>query len=251
MKNLILFFMLSPLAWSQTTIASKTTIAAKTTLAASVPVTTIVATLDGTQHGNGSTGGTPATSISVTLSPTAGDGITCEFVVDDAATFTSITDSKNAGAYSAGLPAYDSAPNNTLWLGIYFKSNVASGSTVITLNYSTSTVASISCQAWKPSTAATLSVDGAALQHKDTAAANPNSGGNLTPSYANEVVIGYVFTDDFASSTPGASYTSIDIDSTFGTTPEYWIQTTATSTNTPYTHAAATYDDLMASFYFH
>lgn len=39
MKNLILFFMLGPLAWSQTTVAPKTTIAAKTTLAASIPVT--------------------------------------------------------------------------------------------------------------------------------------------------------------------------------------------------------------------
>lgn len=211
--------------------------------------TVITATLDGTQHGNASTGGTPASSISLTLSPTAGDGMTCEFVISDTTTFISITDS-NARTYAPGVTAYDGVVN-TLWKGTYFLSNVASGATIITLNYVASTVASMSCEAWKPSVAATFSLDGATVQHQDTTGANPTSGGNLTPTNPNEVVVGYVFTDDFVSSTPGASYTSIDIDSAFGTTPEYWIQTTATATNTPYTHSSQTYNDMMAAFYFH
>ena len=216
-----------------------------------IGITTIVMTLDGSVHGYHANGASPY-SATVVLSlgtPTAGDGIACEDYTVPSAGFTSVADNVNAGNYSVGAAAFANASVGRV--GLYYKSNVAASPTTITFTYSSSTAwGYMACQAWKPASAGTFTVDSAFVQSQNGTTANPTTGTAKTPAYANELVIGLT-THASSSATAGSGFTLIDQSASTAVFPEYWIQTTATSTNAPFTAAADAWIDQMAAFYFY
>ena len=216
-------------------------------------ITTVPMTIDGSIHGQTSNGSGSSTTAAVTIgTPTAGDGIICEVSFSHSSTFVSVADNVNAGNYSAGMAA--TVITGVAWQGIYFHSNVAASPTTITLTFSTTSSWSyIGCQAVKPNSAGTLSVDSTFTQQQSGTTANPTTGSAITPSYNNELVIG-LNTRYHTTATAGAGFTLIDASSNsyYPSFPEYVIQTTATGTNAPFVASAeATWGDMQAGFYFH
>ncbi len=216
----------------------------------------VTAALDGSQHAATDNGGTSSATVVVgPITPTAGDGITCEVTSstgNSASTFSSVADNVNAANYTAATAwTFNSATGE--WSAIFYKSGVAGRATTITF---TATVAhsnfAMSCEAWKPSsTPATFTLDPATVQTNSvtTATANPTSGTAVTPAHANEVLIGYLSTNN-APTAFGPNYTSVDTAASTGAFPEYWIQTAVTATDAPYAMAAGDWTDAQAGFYF-
>ena len=189
-----------------------------------------------------------AASLPVTLNvATAGEGITCETVY--IGTFSSLTDNRNAGAYSVATPLYSAIGANT---ELFYKSNVAAGLTTITLALTAPEPNStLACQAWE-ALGGTFTLDSSFVQQQhQTSASNPTTGSAKTPSYANELIIGDLMTNNLTNPAAGTNYTMIsptpDGPQQF---PEYWIQTAATATNAPYVLALDEWVDQMAGFAF-
>ena len=114
----------------------------------------------------------------------------------------------------------------------------------VTVNVSTGTTISISAQAWKGvlTSGALDTIFSPYHQVQTGSAANANCGTAVTPSVAGELVIGFMM-PDHTTPTAGTNYTLIDTIAGQAY-PEYWIQTTATSTNTPFVNGA---DDWIVS----
>jgi hypothetical protein len=210
-----------------------------------------VITLD--QHTQTDNGGTAATTCVASLTGVSnGDLLTAEISGGvgggGTGTFTSAADNVN-GTYSAGVAAHKNATINQ-WYGIYYFANASTsgGALTLTITWSESiSYAACSFEAWKG--AATSSVlDSSFSQQQDaTATANPTTGSNQPPSAAGELIIaatGY----NADTPTAGASYTLIDGNNSTLYYPEYWIQTTATATNGPFTAASDDWTDQMAAF---
>ena len=184
----------------------------------------------------------------VTLNPAAGDGITCEMAFADGATSVAIQDNVNAGSYPAAVPLH---ANLGAFVGVYYKSNVAAGSTVVTftLNTTGGSIA-MACQDWR-ALAGAFTLDGSFVQQQDGSGVSMTTGAAKTPSANNELVIGNAITNNLTPSA-GASFTAIGFaPSGPNQFPQYWIQTSATATNSPYTLGTAdTWTDQMAAFAF-
>lgn len=221
-------------------------------LCASLAFAQITASLDGSAHGMIDHASSASTSVSVTITPTAGDGITCELSVfaDSSAT---VSDNVNAGNYSVATTWTNGASG--MESGIFYKSGVAGSSTTITATFASSE-SSMSCEAWKPSsTPATFTLDSTAvlINNEQSAVANPTAGTAVTPAHSNELILGYLTTNEtYPVTAYGTNYTGVDADTTGNGVayPEYWIQTTATAANSPYTEAADVWVDQQAGFYF-
>lgn len=204
-------------------------------------------------HGNLDNGASSNQTARVAgLTSNAGDLITCEFTFGDAtgATFTSVLDDVNNVNYTAAVSAHH---NTTIgqWVGIYYFANSAAssaGGLDVTVRWSTDAgFGAASCQTW--SGAATSNVlDTSFTQQQDvTSTANPTTGSNKTPTRDGELIIGGMLS---ANNTPtaGSNFTLIDSNTTTLYWPEYWIQTTATGTNAPYTMTSDSWTDQMAAF---
>lgn len=225
-------------------IASKSGVANSTETDATYTVVPIILNSNGlfANPGTFSTG-------TVTLNPTAGDGITCELVFANGATSGTIADNRNAGNYLAAIPSH---PNLGAFVGIFYKSNVAAGSTVITftLNTTGGSIA-MACQDWR-ALAGTFTLDSPFTQQQDGSGSTLTTGSAKTPSVNNEVVIGNAITNNLAPITAGANFTAVGFAPNGPNQfPQYWLQTTATSTNSPYPLAASdTWTDQMTAFGF-
>jgi hypothetical protein len=214
-----------------------------------VTVTTSQAiVLDHNVHGIHDNGSSSSRKAAVSIgTPTAGDLITCEVSMGGRGSFVSVTDNNN-GTYSAAVPVH---LNTTFsqWFGIYYMQNAAGSSTTVTLTSSQSTqYMAIACQAWKGA-APSNSLDSSFVQLQDAVnTPNPTTGPNKTPAVNGELVIAAVGLNNPGSPTAGANYTLIDGASTTLWWPEYWVQTTATSTAGNYTWPSDDFTDMMAAF---
>jgi hypothetical protein len=206
---------------------------------------------------NKNTGGTAlTTNIAVTLTGVAaGDLITVQLGVDETNTVgtVTVTDNVNSGNYSVGNAMY-SNPSWFIDAGTFYFVNSAAGTVTITASWTGSEAyASIFAQSWKG--AATSGVLDAAMtkqQYYATATANPVSNATtVAPTNAGELIIGFS-TSGSNLPTAGTSYTSpattLYEDTTNFMRLEYWIQTTATATNTPFVGASDNYLNQMTGF---
>ena len=217
---------------------------------ASLAVTSGSITLDGNVHGVRDNGTNSSSTAAVSIgTPGAGDLITCAVTFDsgNGNTLVSVSDNQN-GTYSAAVPVHlDTAM--VQWFGIYYKENVAGSTTTITLTTSQSRpYTAISCQAWR-GVATSNSLDSAFPQYRDAVStANPTTGANKVPAANGELVLAAVGLLNSGNPTPGANYTLIDGATSTRWWPEYWIQTTATSTAGNFTWPSDTFTDVMAAF---
>ena len=181
------------------------------------------------------------------MTPSAGDGITCEYLFPATVNLVSITDNVNSGNYLSATPG----GGNGFLEGIYYMSGVQGSATTITLTLSGSVaLAAMNCQAWKPASAGALTPDFTMVQQALGTTANPTTGAALTPAGINEVVIANMANQSGTTSTAGASYTLIPYGTNKYGWAEYQIQTTATATNGPFTMAADYWVDKQAAFHF-
>lgn len=198
-------------------------------------------------------GATGYSSVSTTISPTvSGEGVTCEFVFSGTTLLSAISDNVN-GVYTVAIPAHLNT-NVTSYIGMYYKSNVAAGPTTITLNLAgTGIYVALACQSWANFSGGLFTLDAPFVQQQDatTQTTTPTTGTTLTPSFSNELVMGNLLTNNVTSPTAGTNFTITDGAPGPDLFPSYWVQSTATSTNAPYTLPTADWwTDQMAAFYF-
>jgi RHS repeat-associated protein len=205
--------------------------------------------LDGANHC--SSYGTSVTSVSCTLpSVTAGDLITVEFS-DRNGYETSVSDASN-GAYTQIYYVADSGDPNYSGMA-YFVSSGA-GSTTVQLSLSWNDPwAVISVQAWKGASKNSV-LDASSITQQQTSVsgtmANANCGTAQSPVGSGELIIAYLVPDGDFSVTAGTNYTLIDVPNSPDNPafPEYWIQSSAQSTNGPFTSAADDFTEGCAAF---
>jgi hypothetical protein len=187
-------------------------------------------------------------STSCTLtSVTAGDFIDCHyFVYAFAPPALYISDSVN-GAYYPTF--FEQVASNEI-AGEYVMPNSASGTITPTATSNTFPDGGISCQTYK-NINSTAFTDPAIGQVSTGTSTNPTSGSAQTPTAAKELISGFMGNLS-VTPTAGTNYTRIGNvalpDSLQNLWPEYWIQTTATATNSPYTAASDTWEDFTTAF---
>jgi len=221
-----------------------------TTMTLTVTSTGSGIALDGNVHGVKDNGVNSSSSVSVSVgTPTAGDLITCEVTFDSGNNnaLVSVSDNNN-GTYAAAVPVHLNS-SMVQWFGIYYKENVYGSATTITLTTTQSRpYEAISCQAWK-GVAGANSLDTGFSQLQDAVSApNPTTGSNKTPSANGELILSAAALINAGTPTPGSNYSLIDGATQTRWWPEYWIQTTATSTAGNYTWPTDTWTDMMAAF---
>ena len=168
------------------------------------------------------------------MTPTAGSTVVCDVKYTTSANFTSLADNVNSGVYQIAASMLRD-PNHSFVLGTFYKENVAGSATTITLTYTaTGTGGQMACREWK-GTPTTYSFDSSFVSQQALTATNPNSGSTLTP-FANGEVINAVAYDDAGTTTVGACCTAL-LDAASTLSPQYVIQTTATSTNGAFVNA--------------
>ena len=200
-------------------------------------------------HGVTDVGATnTASPITVALTNVAaGDLIVCEVSLEQGMTLTTVSDPKN-GTYTAAIPMHLNSPM-TQQLGIYFVANAVAGSYGVSVAWSggANNYQAMACQSWTG--AATSSpLDTTMSEQRDgTSAANPTTGSTITPTGAGELIIGALMTSAHIP-TAGTNYVLTDGALVSYVWPEYWVQTTATATNAPYTNSTDRWTDQMAAF---
>jgi len=195
---------------------------------------------------NAGTGTSPFSCGSLVVN-TTGDTIVCEWGVDgSSASFGGISDSTN-GTYL--MPMSSLTNGTTLDIGrqgIAYLPNVAAGSYTPALSAANHDgFLSLACQPFKNVLTA-FSLDGGSItQVKDqtTVATNPTSGSTQSPTTNGELILGFLTNGNCTTPTPGTNYSLLTGLAANCEWPEYWIQTTGTATNTPYTMASDTWRD--------
>jgi len=198
-------------------------------------------------HDNGS--GSSKTASCTVSSVTAADLIVCEIAFYNAGSnaFSKVSDTVNSGNYSTAVAAHENASAGE-WVGIYYMQNSGSGSVPVTLTTTVSEpYAAISCQAWKGA-ATSSALDSPFVQQQNGTTANPTTGSTQTPAGNGEVVISALVEATQENPTAGTNYTRIAANNSSLLFAEYWIQTTATATNAPWTQTAVAWTDQMAAF---
>jgi hypothetical protein len=193
-------------------------------------------------------GSTASATVVVTLTGVStGDLIVAEVSFSSNATLNQVKDNVNSGNYTAAVAVHH---NTTLgqYYGIYYMPNSASGTVTITLTVNSSfDFAAMSCQAWHGALTTGV-LDSAFSQQQDaTSTANPTTGSVRTPAGNGELIIAAC---GFASATPaaGANYALIGSNTQTLWFPEYWIQSSSTATNGPFTASSDNWTDQMAAF---
>jgi hypothetical protein len=184
---------------------------------------------------------------------TAGDGIVCEFLFANSASFTGLSDSLNgtlARANSADFTAPD-VPGITT--GIYYVSNSAHGTTdTATMTISPAQpFTAMSCQAYKNMKVASPLDSGTNnpgnTNTAGTTSTNPSSG-NFQTTVNGDLLISYLINTS-ATVPTAATGTLVDTIPFEGTFPQFFVQTTASaSSQMNYTSASDTWAMLWATF---
>lgn len=181
---------------------------------------------------------TGSTNVTCTLATlTAGDLITAQCATNHTATTVTVGDSVN-GAYTAIYSNKPDAsdPNAT---SQYYFINSAAGSVTVDCQVSPTETGwlHMSVQAWKDSSLTGHGSLDSSFSNSTTpffqasTGTQPNCGTAKTPSGANELVIMYTESDN-TTFTVGTNYTALSTSqSNNASLAQYWIQTTATSTN--------------------
>jgi len=183
---------------------------------------------------------------------TAGDAITCEFEFANAETFTSVTDTLNSATFTVVNITNFTAAALTERVGLYYFQNSAHGSSdTITLQFSSAHGgAAMSCQAWKNAKTST-GLDTGTANPGNTAAGgttstNPTSG-NFQTTANGDLIIGVMVNGGVATPTAGNG-TLIDTIANEAMYPEYYVQTTASSSTTlTYTAASDVWGEIWGS----
>ena len=189
-----------------------------------------------------------ASPITVALSNVAaGDLIVCEVSLEEGMTFTSVSDPKN-GNYS---PAISMHTNTTITqqAGIYYVANAVAGSYSVSLAWTGGTAVwiAMACQSWTGAATSSPQDTTMTQQQDKSSTANPTTGSTITPAAAGELIIGCL-TSSAHVPTAGTNYSLTDSATITYVWPEYWIQTTATATNAPYTNSSDKWTDQMVAF---
>jgi Putative Ig domain len=220
-----------------------------------VPVTLMltttgaVALITRNAHGVTDVGATSTASpITVALSNVAaGDLIVCEVSLEAGVTFTSVSDPSN-GVY---LPAITLHTNTkmTQQLGIYFVANAVAGSYSVSMAWTggATNYQAMACQSWTGVATSSPQDTTMTEQQDKSSTANPTAGSTKTPAAAGELIIGNLMTSAHVP-TAGTNYTLTDSASATYMWPEYWVQTTATATDAPYTNSSDNWTDQMVAF---
>ncbi|MGA9061103.1 MAG: choice-of-anchor D domain-containing protein, partial [Terracidiphilus sp.] len=191
---------------------------------------------------------TTASPITVSLTNVAaGDLIVCEVTLESGVTLTSVSDPSN-GVYSPAI-AFHTNSTMTQQIGIYFVANAVAGSYPVSVVWTggATNYQAMACQSWT-GVAASSPQDTTMMQQQDNSSTpNPTSGSTLTPAAAGELVIGNLITSTHVPAA-GANYAFTDSATVTYLWPEYWIQTTATATNSPYTSSSDNWTDQTVAF---
>ena len=212
---------------------------------------TIAATAAITRNAHGVTdvGATSTASpITVSLSNVAaGDLIVCEVSLEEGVTFTSVSDPSN-GKYSPAITLHTNT-TMTQQMGIYYVANAVAGSYSVSLAWTggATNYQAMACQSWTGVGTSSPQDTTMTEQQDGSSTANPTAGSTMPPAAAGELIIGNVATSAYVP-TAGTYYTLTDSASTTYLWPEYWIQTTATATNAPYTNSSDKWTDQMVAF---
>lgn len=194
--------------------------------------------LDGTKHCVQDNNTTSSTTAGCTLtSVTAGDLITCSFTHEDTAGTVSVSDATN-GAYTIAFDLDNITGAQTLGMAYFENSAAATVTPTLTIS-SAQQFSAISCEAWTGARSSLALDTGTVTKIRNTSGTNPNAGTSAVPTNGNELVYGAV-TDSHAP-TAGTNFVLIDSAANTVMYPEYWIQTTATSTNCPFTATTNTW----------
>jgi len=197
--------------------------------------------------------GTTATASPITVplsGVAAGDLIVCEVSLNQTSggvTFTSVSDPYN-GTYSPVTHLHTNSGTERI-IGTYAVANAVAGSYSVSLAWTggAQPYMAMACQSWTgvatsapQDTSMTEALDG-------VSAGNAAAGQLLTPAVPGELVIGNLVTATQVP-TAGANYSLTDSATTSHLWPEYWVQTTATATNAPYTNSADNWSEQMVAF---
>ncbi len=221
-----------------------------TTVTLTVTAASTGISLDGNVHGVHDNYTNASNTASLLIgTPTAGDLITCGVTLDsgNGNTLVSVSDNHN-GTYAAAVPVH---LNGSLvqWYGLYYAQNVSAAATTITITTTQSRpYLAISCQAWKGAATSGVLDSGFSQFQDGVSLPNPTTGGSRMPGVDGELVISALGPATAGTPTAGSRYTLIDGAPQTQLWPEYWVQTTATSTNGNYTWPTDTWTDAMAAF---
>ena len=195
-------------------------------------------------HDNGASSAT--TVVVGPMTPTAGSTIVCDVKYTTSANITSVADNVNSGVYQIAASLIRD-PNHDFVIGTFYKENVAASATTITLTYTAAgTNSQMACREWK-GVPTSYSLDSSFIAQQAATATNPNSGSTLTP-FANGEVVNAVVYDSGGTVTVGTCCTGL-LDAASKLSPQYVIQTTATSTNGAFVNAtSADYAANMTAF---
>ena len=189
-----------------------------------------------------------ASPISVSLTNVAaGDLIVCEVSLEQGVTLTSVSDPSN-GTYSPAI-AFHTNSTMTQQLGIYFVANAAAGSYPVSVAWTggAQSYQAMACQSWTGAAISSPQDTTIAQQQDNSSTSNPTSGSSLTPASAGELVIGNLMTST-QTPTAGANYALTDSAPVTNLWPEYWVQTAAAATNSPYTTSSDNWTDQTVAF---
>lgn len=191
----------------------------------------------------------------VTLPPqavSAGDGITVEVKYSCTTSVVSVTDNVNTGVnYTPAVAMHDNTSVGAQ-VGTFFLFGSSGSSSVlqVTLTLASSCAhIEVQSQAWKPLVGGTFTLDSSTVQQQDVTGPNPTTGSTVTPTHAEEVIVGTVLAST-QTPTPGAGWTAAN--TTLGPQmfPEYQVQVAATPVNAPQTMTSDSWTDQQAGFYF-
>lgn len=150
---------------------------------------------------------------------------------------TSVADNVNSGNYAQfNKPMRESGHNYIIWS--WYKPNVTAGSTTVTMTYGAGQ-GEMACLEVKGTPASTHVMDGSFNALQAATGANANSGTSLTPKNNGEMVVASGISDSATAWTAGTNFTLLDSSNPFW--HQYWIQTTATATTSPFTNTSVAY----------
>lgn len=189
-------------------------------------------------------------SVSCTLTPTAGDLITVGYVYGSQTPTATVTDNVSPGTYGLVNSTYFGA-STFASSGRTFRSGVAGISTTVTLTLSgASGYVGLAVEAWKPSAACNATVDsGFTTAAQAGSTANPTLTSPQTPSNANELVYANLVTFSKVP-TAGAGFTLLDpLPNGPNLFSQATVQASATATSLPYTMVADPWQIQPAAFF--
>jgi glucuronoarabinoxylan endo-1,4-beta-xylanase len=207
--------------------------------------------LESTCSFNGGVSAVPGGTCTLSPTPSAGDGLTCGYVIGSNVPTATFTDNVS-GTYLVANALYYGT-NTFAASGRVYRTGLAGAPTTITMTLSSSaSYTGFGCEAYKPAVAGTFTLDSGFVQAATTGnTANPSISSD-TPSNANEAVYANIVNATYTiTPTAGSGFTIVNpLPAAPLLYPEYQIQTTATATTLPYVMSADYWQMQPAAFYF-